>query len=235
MLFPVFESTAQIEYQLISVKKFPFRPLILSPRMLAKVCAIFACAAPTPFLAAADTRPPESSNHAGAHEAMGLKKELIEGLTPADFLRLSDKPNTVHLTVIAAYSANNYGMNFNGFAYGNATYTVPSGWTVEVTFINPSPVPHSAIIVERDQVKKLQVAEPAFKGAAVPSHITGISTSKSTFQFVADEAGEYAIACGFPSHALAGHWIAFEVSASAKAPTLKLGEAEPVQASPAKK
>ena len=190
---------------------------------------------PTVALLAADTKPAESPNHSGAHEAMGLKKELIEGLTPADFLRLSEKPNTVHITVIAAYSANNYGMNFNGFAHGNATYTVPSGWTVEVTFINPSPVPHSTIIVERDQVKKLQVAEPAFKGAAVPSHITGISTSKSTFQFVADEAGEYAIACGFPSHALAGHWIAFDVSASAKAPSLKLGEAEAMQASPAKK
>jgi hypothetical protein len=217
------------------VKKFSDRSAVLSPWLSARVCAVLVFALPNLSLVAADTKPAESPNHSGAHEAMGLKKELIEGLTPADFLRLSDKPNTVHLTVIAAYSTNNYGMNFNGFAHGNATYTVPTGWTVEVTFINPSPVPHSAIIVERDQVKKLQVPEPAFKGAAVASHITGISTSKSTFQFVADEAGEYAIACGFPSHALAGHWIGFEVSASAKAPSLKLGEAEAVQASPAKK
>ena len=211
------------------------RSAVHFPWLSLKVCAVLACALPNLSLVAADTKPAESPNHSGAHEAMGLKKELIEGLTPADFLRLSEKPDTVQLTVIAAYSANNYGMNFNGFAHGNATYTVPAGWAVEVTFINPSPVPHSAIIVERDQVKKLQVAEPAFKGGAVPSHITGISTSKSTFQFVADEAGEYAIACGFPSHALAGHWIAFEVSASAKTATLKLGEAEAVQASPAKK
>lgn len=217
------------------MKKFSVRSAVSSPWLLAKVCATLVFAFPTLCLVAADTKPAESPNHSGAHEAMGLKKELIEGLTLADFLRLSEKPNTVHFTVIAAYSTNNYGMNFNGFAHGNATYTVPAGWTVEVTFINPSPVPHSAIIVERDQVKKLQVAEPAFKGAAVPNHITGISTSKSTFQFVADEAGEYAIACGFPSHALAGHWIAFDVSASSKAPTLKLGEAEALHASPAAK
>ncbi len=165
---------------------------------------------------------------------MGLKKELIEGITPADFLRLSSKPKTVKLTVIAAYTTNNYGMNFNGFSFGKATYTIPAGWNVEVDFINPSPVPHSAIVVEKDQVKKLQMGEPAFKGASVLKPAEGMSTNKASFQFTADEPGDYAIACGFPSHALAGHWIQFEVSANAKAPTLKLGDAEPVAASPAR-
>lgn len=178
--------------------------------------------------------PADTVHPAGANESMGLKKELIEGITPADFLRLSSKPKTVKLTVIAAYTPGNYGMNFNGFSFGKATYTIPTGWNVEVEFINPSPVPHSAILVEKDQVKKLQMGEPAFKGASVPNPVVGISTNKASFQFTADEPGDYAIACGFPSHALAGHWIAFEVSAAAKAPTLKLGDAEPVAASPAK-
>jgi sulfocyanin len=178
--------------------------------------------------------PADAAHPAGTNEGMGLKKELIEGITPADFLRLSSKPKTVKLTVIAAYTSGNYGMNFNGFSFGKATYTIPSGWNVEIDFINPSPVPHSAILVEKDQVKKLQMGEPAFKGAAVPNPVMGISTNKASFQFTADEPGDYAIACGFPSHALAGHWIAFEVSASAKAPTLKLGDAEPVAASPAR-
>jgi sulfocyanin len=178
--------------------------------------------------------PADAGHSAGANESMGLKKELIAGITPADFLRLSSKPKTVKITVIAAYTPGNYGMNFNGFSFGKATYTIPAGWNVEVDFINPSPVPHSAILVEKDQVKKLQMGEPAFKGAAVPNPVMGISTNKASFQFTADEAGDYAIACGFPSHALAGHWIAFEVSAAAKAPTLKLGDAEPVSASPAK-
>ena len=185
-------------------------------------------------LLAADDASKAAAVHAGAHEGMGLKKELIEGITAADFLRLSDKPKTVRVTVVAAYSTNNYGMNFNGFSYGKAIYKIPKGWSVEVTFINPSPVPHSAVVVDRDQVKKLQVGEPAFKGGATPSANMGISSNKASFQFIADEPGDYAIACGFPSHALAGHWVALEVSADAKVPTLQLGDADPVQASPAK-
>ena len=184
--------------------------------------------------AALAQQPAPPAGHAGAHEGMGLKKELIEGITPADFLRLSSKPKTVQITAIAAFTPDNYGMNFNGQSHGRATYVVPVGWTVEVTFINPSPVPHSAVIVEREQVKKLQVGEPAFKGAASASATVGISGNKSAFSFVADEAGDYALACGFPSHALAGHWVAFEVSAAAKTPTLKLGDANPVEASPAR-
>jgi sulfocyanin len=172
--------------------------------------------------------------HAGAHEGMGLKKELLEGVTPADFLRLSDKPKTVRITLVATFSPNNYGMNFNGYSYGKAVYRIPVGWNVEATFINPSPVPHSAVVVDKDQVKKLQVGEPAFKGGATPNATTGISTNKAAFQFTADEAGDYAFACGFPSHALAGHWVALEVSANLAAPTLQLGDASPVQASPAK-
>jgi sulfocyanin len=198
------------------------------PRALALPFALLAIVL-DPSLPAA-----ESPAAAHVHEGAGLKKELIEGITPADFLRLTSAPKTVKITVIAAYSNDNYGMNFNGASHGRGSYIIPTGWTVEVDFINPSPVPHSAVIVEREQTKKLQVGEPAFKGASVPNAVTGISGNKASFRFTADEAGEYAIACGFPSHALAGHWIGFEVSASAQAPSLKLGNAEPTPASAAK-
>jgi hypothetical protein len=124
-------------------------------------------------------------------------------------------------------------MNFNGYAKGNAIYTIPKDWTVEVTYINPSPIPHSLIVIEKDDTKKLQVPEPYFKGAAVPDHIKGLSYGKHTFTFTADEAGEYALACGFPAHALNGHWIALDISEEAKEPTLKLGDKEAIKASPA--
>lgn len=164
----------------------------------------------------------------------GRKMELVEGLTSEDFLRLGSKPNTVDLMVIAAFNDDNYGMNFNGYAKGAAVYIIPKGWQVNVTYINPSPVPHSLLVIEKDSLKKLQVPEPYFKGAAVPDHLKGLAYGKSSFSFTADEAGEFALACGFPAHALNGHWIALEISADAKAPTLKLGEAEPKPASPAK-
>ncbi|MHA3771852.1 sulfocyanin-like copper-binding protein [Verrucomicrobiota bacterium sgz303538] len=167
---------------------------------------------------------PATHHDPAAHAGAGLKKELIAGIAEADFLKLGDKPNTAKITLVTAFTDANYGMNFNGYSHGKATYTIPAGWTVEVTCINPSPVPHSVIVVERDEVKRLQFSEPVFKGASTPNPMIGISTSKASFTFTASEAGDYAFACGFPSHSAAGQWIALDVSADAKVPTLKLGD-----------
>ncbi len=177
-------------------------------------------------------KPAEGHGHAehGAGATSGLKKEMIAGLTEKDFIKLGDKEKTVKVLIVATWSDDNYGMNFNGFSKGNATYTIPKDWTVEVTFINPGPVPHSLIVVEKDGIKKIQVAEPYFKGAAVPKHTQGISYGKSSFTFTADEAGEFAFACGFPAHALNGHWLNLEISADAKVPSLKLGDKAAVEA-----
>ena len=160
------------------------------------------------------------------HAPAGIKLEMIAGITEADFLKLGDKPMTAKITLVAVFTEKNNGMNFNGYSHGKATYTIPKGWTVEVTFINPSPVPHSAVVVERDMVKKVQVGPPAFDGAAVPNYIQGLSSTRARFSFVAGETGDYAITCGFPTHALSGHWIAFNVRDDLKIPTLKLGEGE---------
>jgi len=121
-------------------------------------------------------------------------------------------------------------MNFNGYSHGKAIYTIPLGWTVEVTLINPSPVPHSAIVVERETVRRVQMGDPAFPGASIPEAITGISTGKATFVFQAGEPGEYALACGIPTHAMGGHWLALQVSPTAAVPTLQLGDAPPQSA-----
>lgn len=158
------------------------------------------------------------------HGSSGIKRELIEGITAADFLKIGDKPKTVKLTVVAVFTDANYGMNFNGYSHGKAGYVVPTGWTVEVTFINPSPVPHSLLVVERDTVKKLQMGEPIFAGAGVPNPAQGLSAAKASFTFVASEAGDYALACGFPTHAINGHWIAFNVRDDAKAPAFNASE-----------
>lgn len=195
---------------------------------LASTLACFAQDAPKP---AEPAKPAEGHGHEqGAAPASGLKKELIEGLTEKDFIKLGEKEKTVKLLLVATWTDENYGMNFNGFAKGGALYTIPKDWSVEVTFINPGPVPHSLIVIEKDAAKKIQMAEPYFKGAAVAKHLQGISYGKATFTFTADEAGEYALACGFPAHALNGHWISLDISADAKVPTLKLGEKPEVEA-----
>ena len=157
----------------------------------------------------------------------GLKTEMFAGITVDDLLKLGDKPKTVKVVLVASFNGANAGMNFTGYSHGQAVLTVPKDWTVNVSFINPSPIPHSALVIDKSDTKKLQVPEPYFAGGATPKHITGMSMGKAEFSFVADEAGEFALACGFPAHAATGHWIALNVSADATAPSLKLGELAP--------
>ncbi len=192
------------------------------PRPLRLAAAFFLL--PSAWAAAQQPAAPHAPAH-GASIMDGLKKEMIAGITEKDFMKLGDKPQTVKIKLAATLTDANYGMNFNGHAKGGATYTVPAGWIVEVEFINPGPVPHSAIVIEKADTKKLQMPEPYFKGAAVPNHIQGMAFAKASFTFVADEAGEFALACGFPAHAVAGHWVCFNVSAEAKAPSLQIGDA----------
>ncbi len=164
------------------------------------------------------------AGHDHTAEIPGLKKEMFAGITSDDLLKLGARPKSVKVVLVATFNAANYGMNFTGYSHGQAVLTVPKDWSVDVTFINPSPIPHSAIVIEKADTKKLQVAEPYFAGGAIKDHLKGLSMGKADFSFVADEAGEFALACGFPAHAATGHWITFNVSAEAKAPTLKLGD-----------
>lgn len=175
------------------------------------------------LLTAAQAQAP-AGHDAAAHAGTGLKKELFAGVTEADFLKLGSEPKSVKVVLVAAYTDANYGMNFDGYSHGKAVFTIPVGWKVDVSFINPSPVPHSVVVVEKDTVRKLQMGDPVFEGAATPNPATGISGAKAEFKFTASEGGDYAFACGFPSHALAGHWVSLVVSADAKAPSLKLGD-----------
>ncbi|HEY1081410.1 MAG TPA: sulfocyanin-like copper-binding protein [Prosthecobacter sp.] len=178
----------------------------------------------SPLLAQTPAAPPAGHDHSVGGEMPGLKKELFAGLSAEDLLKPGAAPKSVKVALVATFNAANYGMNFNGYSHGKAVLTVPTGWKVDVTFINPAPIPHSAIVIEKADTKKLQVAEPYFEGGASPKHLVGMSLGKADFSFVADEAGEFALACGFPSHALAGHWISLNVSDTATVPTLQLGD-----------
>lgn len=147
----------------------------------------------------------------------------------AVFISLGDKPKTVKVLVIATYNDANHGMNFNGQFKGSAVYTIPTGWTVEVQFKNASPVPHSVVVVEEEKTRKVQVGDPYWEGASSPNPTVAIA-KEGKFTFVADEAGDYAFVCGFPTHCLAGHWLGLEISDDAKAPIYAVDGQEPVVA-----
>src|SRR6187402_2940847 len=96
-----------------------------------------ACAsAQEPAKPAAPAKPAEhgaehAHGDAGTAPTSGLKKELIAGLTEKDFLKLGEKEKTVKVLIVATWTDDNYGMNFNGFSKGSAKYTIPKDWTVE--------------------------------------------------------------------------------------------------------
>jgi len=142
---------------------------------------------------------------------------------PKMFIELGEKPKTVHLTVIAAYNMDNGGMNFNGYSRGGATYRVPEGWKVTVTFKNNSAVPHSALVIDGEDTDRLQLDEPWFDGATTKSPKRG-GTSTESFTFTPDEQGSFAIACGFPGHCVGGHWLKLIVGKPDSTPSLKLGD-----------
>jgi hypothetical protein len=120
--------------------------------------------------------------------------------------------------IIATMTEYNYGMNFNGFAKGEAGYEIPVGWKVKVKFCNNSPVPHSLIVVEAGDAKsKINLGEEAyFEGAMTPSPLKGTTSKVENFEFIVDEPGKFALACGFPTHSANGHWIRLDVKKDAK-------------------
>lgn len=174
----------------------------------------------TPF-GVAQTPPPGGHDVHDAHPAPPANDVPPKA---EDFLSLSADGKKVRIILISAFNGVNYGMNFNGFAKGQAKFVLPVGADVEVAFTNRSPVPHSVVVVERPQVKRLQMGEPAFTGATTPNAVRGTTGTKGeSFTFKASEAGDFAFACGFPSHAANGHWITLEVSDKATLPSLQLG------------
>lgn len=127
------------------------------------------------------------------------------------FIKVDKEAKKVFIPVTATYNDANYGMNFNGHFKGSAVYTVPMGWEITIHFKNASPVPHSAVVVEKYMTRKLQVGEPYFEGASTKDPLKGLVKDEK-FTFVTDDVGEFAIACGFPSHSAGGHWIGLNIT-----------------------
>ena len=156
----------------------------------------------------------------GDHPATGRK---IPSPGPDDtekFIKVDHDAKHVTFPLTATFNDANHGMNFNGHYKGRAVYTVPKGWKVTFEFKNMSPVPHSAVVVEAYMARKLQVGEPYFDGASTTDPLKGLKKEEK-FTFEVDEAGKFAVACGFPAHSASGHWLSFNVSKDAEVPSIE--------------
>jgi sulfocyanin len=137
-----------------------------------------------------------------------------------EFMSYDPTAKTVALQLFAAHGSVNGGMNFNGASNGNATITVPVGWSVTWMFKNEDAIPHSAIVLANQMPFPAQPQDPAIPRAYTRDVTGGLPTNgtdRTTFK--TSTAGQYLLACGVPGHAPSGMWIRFDVSADAKAPT----------------
>ena len=155
---------------------------------------------------------PEEAAEAG--EAGGGAQEGLP-----DWMQVDDSNQTVELEVIAAKTSANSNWNFNGYANGNATITVPQGYEVTIEFSNEDPaVAHSLGIDDRPNgwPATFSDPQPVFEGG-ISSNPTSMSQAtmpgeSETVTFTTSEAGEFYMVCYIPGHAVAGMWIHFHVS-----------------------
>lgn len=126
-------------------------------------------------------------------------------------------PRTVTVTLVAGLGPANGTLNFNGYARGELTLTVPRGWRVTIHYRNRSAFRHSLVVIPATAAQpEAAPATPAFPGAATTDPLGGIGPGREeTVSFV---AGRYEFLCGVLGHAQAGMWDTLVVSPSAGAP-----------------
>ena len=139
------------------------------------------------------------------------------GLTTPGWMLVDATSQTVELEIAAGSDAVNNYWNFNGLYAGNGSITVPQGSTVTINFANADPAqPHSVGVGEAmdSYPAMFENPQPAFAGAITADATTGTAPGgTATVTFTADSAGEFAMICYVPGHAVAGMVIPFIVSA----------------------
>jgi len=106
-------------------------------------------------------------------------------------------------------------IDFNGYWGGNLTIIVPTGWSVNIEFINGSLSFRHSLMVTRvyapsEMPVKLEAKDAIWGAYTDPPE--GIATKKrAQLSFVAQQAGSYFLACARQTHLMDGHWIGFEV------------------------
>jgi len=165
--------------------------------------------------AAHDGHPVRMAAVAAAVLAAGLSAALGLAGSPPDIV--VPQPGHVSVTLVAGSTAADGGFNFNGYASGVSTVTVPLDWTDTVKFRNAATPPHSAVVLPFAPRQPAEAGAPAFPGAATPRPTSGLPRgATATFSFVASRTGTYEFACGVPDHAAAGMWDYLVVSPVAR-------------------
>lgn len=130
------------------------------------------------------------------------------------FAAFYPREQRVVLRLVAGFTGENDALNFNGGTHGSDVLLVPSGWQLELHFVNQDPtLSHSAIVIPNAQPLPVTVPAAAFPHASTARVEEGRPDGGTDVAaFVAAAAGEYMIACGVPGHAQGGMWIRLRVA-----------------------
>jgi sulfocyanin len=165
----------------------------------------------------------DSIDRAAASRAV-VRPPLPVGIARVnEFLSYDAQARAATLLLVAGYNGLNDALNYNGGARGSQGISVPLGWTVHVALTNrDSDLQHSAIVVRQVLPPPEEMTTPAFAGAIMPQLEEGVHEGDTTsFDFVADKAGRYMLACGVPGHAQGGMWMRLTVSADIDRPAYR--------------
>jgi len=147
----------------------------------------------------------------------------VAGLPP--WVKVDAAQKSVSFTVEASATGVNGTLNFNGYANGQMTVTVPAGWRVHIDFVNTGVggLFHSLEVIQAIPASKLpaQGIAPAIANAESRELVPGIPPQRrDRFDFTAQPAGQYLWFCGVTTHGIQGMWDRFVVGASAKMPSV---------------
>jgi hypothetical protein len=132
------------------------------------------------------------------------------------YLKYDAATNTVTFELIGGP----HGFQFNGYASGGATLTLPPKANVVMNFINKDGTPHSAQVISGEGPLPSGAVETAIPRAYTRQLIQGLAQEATdVMRFQVPESGSYRIFCGVPGHGLGGMWIWMKVDPAAKAPS----------------
>ena len=160
-------------------------------------------------------------------QAASVRSQLMVNPV-ARYLSVNAAHKTATLTLLAGLPAavgGTAGYDFNGYARGTMTVSVPKGWRVVVHCENKGRLPHSCAVVSSDR----SVA-PAFPGASLPppSKTKGLAPGRTgTFSFVPTRLGHFLIASLVPGNEAKGMWDHFAVTAARSATIVAKPAASP--------
>lgn len=140
----------------------------------------------------------------------------------SDWMTYDAATKTAKMQILSGHPPSvNGGWNFNGYAKGDLTITVPAGATVAIDFKNVDQLQHSLVVIGGEGPLPPQGGDPVFPRAFTIKKVEGIPPGGSdTVRFTAGKPGKYRLFCGVAGHGLAGMWDWFVVSAEATAPSV---------------